>query len=109
MGHRREFGLAGDTLSRLELDRVTASLFGDAGSATMVEQRVGSGVSWFRLGSDGRGSDSLIVPAGGARLIFQKKRLWNIRTMMAIFEPKKTCLWMAPRFLIFHRGRTSRD
>ena len=67
---QRVLVLAGDTLSRLvhPKDRATASLFGDAGSATMVEKRAGGGTSWFRLGTDGRGSDSLIVPAGGARL-----------------------------------------
>ena len=39
-----------------------------------LKSEVDSGNSWFRLGSDGRGSDSLIVPAGGARLPFSKKR-----------------------------------
>lgn len=91
---QRVLVLAGDTLSRLvhPQDRATASLFGDAGSATMVEKRVGSGVSWFRLGSDGRGSDSLIVPAGGARLPFSKETTeeytdddGNIRTKENLF------------------------
>ena len=86
--------LAGDTLSRLvnPKDRATASLFGDAGSATMVEKRAGSGVSWFRLGTDGRGSESLIVPAGGARLPFSEETAQehmdddgNIRTKENLF------------------------
>lgn len=62
--------LAGDTLSRTvhPRDRAVAALFGDAGSATLVEKRAGAGHSWFRLGSDGRGSEALMVPAGGARM-----------------------------------------
>lgn len=62
--------LAGDTLSRMvhPKDRAVAALFGDAGSATLVEKRVGAGHSWFRLGSDGSGAEALIVPAGGARM-----------------------------------------
>ena len=86
--------LAGDTLSRLvnSKDRATASLFGDAGSATIVEKHLGAGASWFRLGTDGRGSDSLIVPAGGARLPFSKDTAieisdadGNIRTKENLF------------------------
>ena len=91
---QRVLVLAGDTLSRLvhPKDRATASLFGDAGSATMVEKRMGAGVSWFRLGTDGRGSDSLIVPAGGARLPFSNETAeeysdddGNIRTKENLF------------------------
>ena len=61
---------AGDTLSRMvhPKDRSVAALFGDAGSATLIEKRAGAGPSWFRLGSDGSGSEALIVPAGGARM-----------------------------------------
>ena len=58
----------------------------------MVEKRFGSGLSWFRLGSDGRGSDSLIVPAGGARLPFTEETAveyadddGNIRTKENLF------------------------
>ena len=91
---QRVLVLAGDTLSRLvhPKDRATAPLFGDAGSATMVEKRVGAGVSWFRLGTDGRGSNSLIVPAGGARLPFSEQTSGeysdddgNIRTKENLF------------------------
>ena len=61
--------LAGDTLSRLVnvKDRSLAPLFGDAGSATLIEKEESGVTSWFRLGSDGTGSNALIVPAGGSR------------------------------------------
>jgi 3-oxoacyl-[acyl-carrier-protein] synthase-3 len=68
-GCRRVLLLAGDTISRLvhEKDRSTAALFGDGGSATMVEAVAGAPESIFSLGTDGTGYDKLIVPAGGAR------------------------------------------
>lgn len=61
--------LAGDTVSRLchPQDRAVAPLFGDGGSATLVEKRASCGESWFTLGTDGSGYRGLIVPAGGAR------------------------------------------
>ena len=67
--------LAGDTLSRLvnPKDRSVAALFGDAGSATIVEEKKGVGNSYFSLGSNGRGFNDLIVPAGGARLPISNK------------------------------------
>jgi 3-oxoacyl-[acyl-carrier-protein] synthase III len=61
--------LAGDTISRicsLE-DRATRPLFGDAGTATALERDDGADVSHFSLGTDGRGRNHLIVPAGGFR------------------------------------------
>tara|TARA_B100001093_G_scaffold274548_1_gene262468 strand:- start:1070 stop:2155 length:1086 start_codon:yes stop_codon:yes gene_type:complete len=62
--------LTGDTLSRMvnPQDKATASLFGDGGSATLVQKQAGAGVSWFQLGSDGTGAEALKVPAGGARI-----------------------------------------
>ena len=62
--------LTGDTLSKLvnKRDRTVAPLFGDAGSATLVEFKEGIGKSFFRLGSNGQGSDALKVPAGGSKL-----------------------------------------
>jgi len=59
----------GDTLSRLTHpgDRSTDPLFGDAGSAALIE-RTGSAAPWhFELGADGRGASAIIVPQGGAR------------------------------------------
>jgi 3-oxoacyl-[acyl-carrier-protein] synthase-3 len=60
---------AGDTLSRLTNpgDRSTDSLFGDAGSATLVE-KTGRAAPWhFVLGADGTGAPAIIVKQGGAR------------------------------------------
>jgi len=60
---------AGDTLSRLTnpCDRSTDPLFGDAGSATIVEKTGRSAPLHFVLGADGAGADAIIVKQGGAR------------------------------------------
>jgi len=61
--------LAGDTISRLvhAKDRAVAPLFGDGGSATLIECAPGAPAAFFSLQTDGSGYDKLIVPAGGAR------------------------------------------
>lgn len=61
--------LAGDTTSQLvhERDRSVAPIFGDGGSATLLERCNDERVAHFNLYTDGSGYDNLIVPAGGAR------------------------------------------
>lgn len=61
--------MVGDTISRIvdETDRATALIFGDCGTATLLEASPAS-QSTFILGSDGAGADNLIVPAGGFRV-----------------------------------------
>jgi len=68
-GAARVLLCAGDTLSRLTNpgDRSTDPLFGDAGSATIVE-KTGRAAPWhFVLGADGSGADAIVVRQGGAR------------------------------------------
>jgi 3-oxoacyl-[acyl-carrier-protein] synthase-3 len=68
-GAARVLLCCGDTLSRLvnPRDRSVAPLFGDAGSAVLLE-RTGKSAPWhFSLGSDGSGSAVIRVTAGGAR------------------------------------------
>ena len=61
--------LAGDTISQIvnPKDRSVAPLFGDGGSATLIQTSREEAASWFSLGTDGKGFDKLMVPAGGAR------------------------------------------
>jgi 3-oxoacyl-[acyl-carrier-protein] synthase-3 len=68
-GAARVLLCAGDTLSRLTNpgDRSTDPLFGDAGSATLVEKTCRSAPLHFVLGADGSGADAIIVKQGGAR------------------------------------------
>jgi 3-oxoacyl-[acyl-carrier-protein] synthase-3 len=66
---RRVLLLVGDTISRTVSpeDRSTATLFGDAGTATLLEFDEAASPLTFVLGTDGRGAENLIVPAGGFR------------------------------------------
>ncbi|MBI6855156.1 ketoacyl-ACP synthase III [Pseudomonas cichorii] len=66
---KRVLLLVGDTISKLvaEEDRSVAALFGDAGSATILDHDPEAPVTPFVLGSDGRGEKNLIVPGGGFR------------------------------------------
>jgi len=69
-GAARVLLCAGDTLSRLTnpADRSVDPIFGDAGSATLVE-RTGRSEPWhFEFGTDGSAAGLISVPAGGARL-----------------------------------------
>ena len=60
--------MAGDTSTNLinKNDRSVSMVFGDAGSATIVES--GNDNLYINICSDGSGSDKLIVEAGGFRL-----------------------------------------
>lgn len=62
--------LAGDGLFRLlpPENRVVTPLFGDAGSATLLEFAETAAALSFSLYSDGSGHKSLIRPGGGARI-----------------------------------------
>jgi 3-oxoacyl-[acyl-carrier-protein] synthase-3 len=68
-GCERVLLLAGDTISRIvnPKDRSVAPLFGDGGSATLIQRSKCESVAWFSLETDGKGFDALIVPAGGQR------------------------------------------
>jgi 3-oxoacyl-[acyl-carrier-protein] synthase-3 len=68
-GAARVLLCAGDTLSRLTHpgDRSTDPLFGDAGSATIVEKTGRAAPMHFVLGADGSKADAIIVRQGGAR------------------------------------------
>jgi 3-oxoacyl-[acyl-carrier-protein] synthase-3 len=68
-GVRRLLLLVGDTHSRLVSPHDVAGnvLFGDAGTATAVEFDENTGDSYFFAGTNGIGSQSLIIPGGGFR------------------------------------------
>lgn len=68
-GCERVLLLAGDTISRIvhPKDRAVAPLFGDGGSATLIQRSKAETNAWFSLETDGKGFDKLIVPAGGQR------------------------------------------
>lgn len=67
-GCRRVLLLAGDTMSRCvnPKDRSVAPLFGDAGSATLIEPAIGRR-AFFSLKTDGKGACAIVIPAGAFR------------------------------------------
>ncbi len=68
-GINRVLLLVGETFSKIvnKMDKVDAPLYGDAGSATLIEKDANASKSVFLLCSDGAGEDSVKVKAGGAR------------------------------------------
>lgn len=63
-GINRVLVLSGDTISKVlnKTDKVSYPVFGDAGTAVLVEKG-NYGESFFELGSNGRGSSSIVIPA----------------------------------------------
>lgn len=68
-GLRRVLLVAGDTLSKAvnAKDRTLAPLFGDAGSATIIELSDDVSDMYFALHSDGSGVEKMYIPAGAYR------------------------------------------
>jgi 3-oxoacyl-[acyl-carrier-protein] synthase-3 len=65
---KRVLFLDGETFTKVvsKKDRVNAPLYGDAGTATLIEKSH-SADSYFSLFTDGSGKDALFIKAGGAR------------------------------------------
>jgi 3-oxoacyl-[acyl-carrier-protein] synthase III len=61
--------LMGETYSKFihPLDKSVRTIFGDAGSATLLTAQETASIGPFLYGTDGRGGDKLIVPSGGMR------------------------------------------
>ena len=62
--------LSGDTKSKnsFQANRLTAPLFGDSGSATLLEYTEEKSSAYFILGSNGQDWEKIIMPAGGYRI-----------------------------------------
>jgi 3-oxoacyl-[acyl-carrier-protein] synthase-3 len=68
MGKGRALLVVGDSACFTSpLDKSTVFLFGDGVSATALERDLTAPPMHFVLGTDGRGAQHLIIPAGGAR------------------------------------------
>jgi len=68
---KRALVLTGDTVSKIlhPEDRAVVPLFGDAGTATLLEASPrGQGFLRFKMGTDGKGAQYLIWPTSGLRL-----------------------------------------
>lgn len=62
--------LAGDTLSKCvsAKDRSVGPLFGDGGTATLIEYTEDSNPTYFSMHTDGSGAEHIKIPAGGFRM-----------------------------------------
>lgn len=85
---RKVLLLAGDAPSaRVDLsDRVSAPIFGDAGTATLLEYSEDIIKSYFNITVDGSGYEAIITPASGARLPYTR----NLEFDKVIYEPIMT-------------------
>lgn len=79
---KRALLLVGNTQSfyAAPKDQSTKLLFGDAGTATLLEYDPSSTKMYFDLGTDGSGKDFLIVPDGGCRNPFSENSLVETET-----------------------------
>lgn len=68
-GMRKALLLDGDTCSKVynRKDRRTAFIFGDAGTAALIERDEKYGTSWFSLNNDGSRGELIMIPGGGYR------------------------------------------
>jgi 3-oxoacyl-[acyl-carrier-protein] synthase-3 len=81
--------LVGDTLSRLcdPLDAATRPLFGDAGTATLIEESDHAGLLEFHFETDGSGWNVLATPVGGSRYpTLEAYRQWAAPEIQACFR-----------------------
>ena len=79
--------LCGDTLTKLTTlkDKTTGYLFGDAGSATLIEK--GSNCeSYFSINSDGSEANILITEAGGFKDVSNRKKPELFMDGMGVFN-----------------------
>ena len=69
-GYKKILLLVGDTKSTTIniKDRISAPIFGDGASATLIERTEDNFESWFSIGAKGRLYENIMIPAGGARL-----------------------------------------
>lgn len=68
-GVNRVLLLVGETMSKIvsRYDKVNTPLFGDAGTATLIDKGDEFGTSVFSLHTDGKGADVMMIPDGGFR------------------------------------------
>ena len=70
---RRVLLLVGDTPARFADpdNRTVTPVFGDAGTAALIEYEEGAGETSFLLGNDGGKPEALIIPGGGSRIPYR--------------------------------------
>ena len=86
--------LTADTYSRLihPLDKSTRTIFGDAGTATLLVKESKARLHSFLLGSDGSGGEQLMVKTRGARFPSQEGQSPTVDDSGNVHDPG--CLYM---------------
>jgi len=86
--------LTADTYSRLihPLDKSTRTIFGDAGTATLLSKESKARLHSFVLGSDGSGAEQLMVKTGGARHARADQPATSVDDSGNVRDP--SCLYM---------------
>lgn len=71
---KRVLLLTSDTMSKFSYrnNRLINPIFGDSGTATLIDYSIEEKESYFILGSKGKGWDKIIVPGGGCRILPDK-------------------------------------
>lgn len=102
--------LVGDTSTKLTSpnDRSVALLFGDAGTATLLEKsKTLSKTLTFAMGTDGSGSDHLIVPSGGFRHPVNKSSKIRIERENGNFRSDEDLYMNGPEIFAFTLARVT--
>ncbi len=91
---KRVLLLTADTYSRLidPADKSTRTIFGDAGTATLLDKESRARLHSFVLGSDGAGAEQLIVKAGGSRYPMRNDQRSAVEGSDTAYDPH--CLYM---------------
>ncbi len=91
---RQALVLVGDAHSfgRDVRNRITAPVFGDAGSATLLVRDENAPPLHFGIGTDGSGFETIIIPAGKARIPFIRNHAENDRLVNDIADADKN-IW----------------
>ena len=86
--------LTADTYTRLihPADKSTRTIFGDAGTATLLTSESKARLHSFVLGSDGSGAEQLIVKAGSNRCPPRVDQLSESEPSQGVHDPR--CLYM---------------
>jgi 3-oxoacyl-[acyl-carrier-protein] synthase III len=102
--------LVGDTVSKFisEKDRTTNLLFGDAGSATLISKENNNN-SYFSVGSDGSGANSLIIKGGGYRYPSSKDTLKYYEYSENSFKNDEQLFMNGPDIFNFTLREISKD
>lgn len=71
-------------------NRIVTPIFGDCGTATILEYTEKEQKSYFSIGTDGSGAETLIVPAGHSRIPYQHKHEYFQKMNTPIFDAHET-------------------